>query len=491
MYAGRAGSFPAAPAIIPIGDLVSTRTVIVVGAGMGGLAAAIRLARRGFRVRLLEARPVTGGLAAGFEQDGLPFDAGPYILLDRPGLTWAFAALGLDLAEHVSLRRIQDVYEVASPGTPPVRIRASAEQTADGLEREWPGSGARYRAFVGRAWTAYRRLQPLLTGPRPGPLALLRGGAWRSAGFALRPLAAHLSRSGLPGPVVDALGIWTHVAAQRLETAPGVLAFVPALIHEVGAYYAEGGVGAVPRALESAAVAAGVEIERGVGVRRLLADGARVTGVETADGRAHQAAAVVSGAGGLKTYLDLGLPTPGAAAGELRTWPLQSPGVCAYLAARGDGGGPYLRFSLPGAGETCRLLIRPALLDSSVAREGWAPARLLSPMDHGQAEATGRAGQDAYLDRVLAEGWWREGLAEARVVRRRLPVDWGAEYGLYRDSMNPVMTSRLMRAGRLAHRSPHFRGLYLAGSATHPGQWVSFCAISGVLAADALAQDLG
>ena len=57
--------------------------------------------------------------------------------------------------------------------------------------------------------------------------------------------------------------------------------------------------------------------------------------------------------------------------------------------------------------------------------------------------------------------------------------------------MNPVMTARLMRAGRLAHRSPHFRGLYLAGSATHPGQWVSFCAISGVLAADALAQDLG
>jgi phytoene dehydrogenase-like protein len=55
--------------------------------------------------------------------------------------------------------------------------------------------------------------------------------------------------------------------------------------------------------------------------------------------------------------------------------------------------------------------------------------------------------------------------------------------------MNPVMTAAFMRAGRLAHRSPHARGLYLCGSATHPGQWVSFCAVSGVLAADRLRED--
>jgi phytoene dehydrogenase-like protein len=56
--------------------------------------------------------------------------------------------------------------------------------------------------------------------------------------------------------------------------------------------------------------------------------------------------------------------------------------------------------------------------------------------------------------------------------------------------MNPVMTARFMRSGRLAHRSPHLERLYLAGSSTHPGQWVSFCAISGVLAADRVLEDL-
>jgi len=53
-----------------------------------------------------------------------------------------------------------------------------------------------------------------------------------------------------------------------------------------------------------------------------------------------------------------------------------------------------------------------------------------------------------------------------------------------------VMTAKFMREGRLPHRSPDLRGLYLAGSATHPGQWVSFCAISGILAADCAREDL-
>ncbi|MCC2667728.1 MAG: hypothetical protein K0Q72_199, partial [Armatimonadetes bacterium] len=94
------------------------------------------------------------------------------------------------------------------------------------------------------------------------------------------------------------------------------------------------------------------------------------------------------------------------------------------------------------------------------------------------------------LDRILAEPWWREGLEEVSVLERRIPAGWGGEFRLYRDSMNPVMTARFMRAGRIAHRSPCVRGLYLAGSSTHPGQWVSFCAISGVLAADRIVEDL-
>jgi phytoene dehydrogenase-like protein len=119
----------------------------------------------------------------------------------------------------------------------------------------------------------------------------------------------------------------------------------------------------------------------------------------------------------------------------------------------------------------------------------WYPARLLGPMDHAKAQRMGATGQGEYLEKLLGEKWWQEGIEEYRVLARRTPGAWGAEYSLARDSMNPVMTAKFMREGRLAHRSPDVRGLYLAGSATHPGQWVSFCAISGVLAADCVRKD--
>ena len=138
-----------------------TPRVIIVGAGMGGLAAALRLAQRGFRVCVLEARASAGGLASGFEKDGFAFDAGPYILLDRNGLEWAFNELGLDLASSVALRKIEDVYEVTSESAS-VHFHSDIEETAASFERQWKGSGKQYKSFVESSLSVYERLRPLL-----------------------------------------------------------------------------------------------------------------------------------------------------------------------------------------------------------------------------------------------------------------------------------------------------------------------------------------
>jgi phytoene desaturase len=467
------------------------RHVLVIGAGMGGLAAALRLRNLGHAVRVLEAREGAGGLASGLQIEGFAFDGGPYILLDRPGLDWAFRVLGLVTEEQVALTRLQHVYDVSTADGPTARFHASLDETADGFERQWPRAGARYRAFVARMAEHNQRLRPLLYRSPGGPLSLLGGGAWRSAPLLLRSLGGVLRGSRLPRPLREALGIWTHVAGQPLAEAPSVLAFVPALVHEVGAFYARGGIASIPRALAAAAAAAGVEIEYGAAVRRIVCRDGRATGVETEDGRLLEADAVVSNAGGVGTYLDLAPDIPARASSSLRALPLQSPGVTAYVAARGDTRGAYLRFVLQHGPDPCRLLIRPAAVDPSLEKDGWWPARLLSPMDHARAQREGRAGQEAHLDRILDEPWWRASLDEVRVLGRRVPATWGAGFRLHRDSMNPVMTARLMRRGRIAHRSPWIRNLYLAGSSTHPGQWVSFCAISGVLAAERLHEDAG
>jgi phytoene dehydrogenase-like protein len=465
-----------------------TRSVVIIGAGMGGLAAALRLAQRGFQVRVFEASAGPGGLASSLELDGLSFDAGPYILLDRNGLEWAFEQVGLNLAASITLKRIEHVYQVAFDDGTPVSVFGDLDRTADCFEGQWPGCGARYRRFVRSTAKIYERLRSLLYVSPPAPTVLLRSGAWIHMNFLLRSLGSVLRRARLPHPVVEALGIWTHVAAQSLDQAPSPLAFVPALIHTTGAFYPLEGIGAIPQALARSASAAGVDFHYGVAVRAIKCQDGRARGIETAQGDYVAADAVLSNHSGIGTYLNL-VETLQPIRARLQRLPLQSPGVCIYLAVRNPSEDLYLRFLLPG-GETCRLLVTPSAVAPQLRQGGWWPARLIAPMPYSLAER-GAEAQREFLERVLAEKWWREHVGEHRLLATRTPADWGARHNLYRESMNPVMTSRFMRSGRIAHRSPWVKGLYLAGSSTHPGQWVSFCAISGILAADNICEDFG
>jgi len=455
--------------------------IAIVGAGMGGLAAAAFLSRRGRRVVVLEARSGPGGLASSFEAGGLRFDSGPYVLLDRPGLEWAFHEIGEELSSHLDLIRIDDIYQVEIEEGPVVSISASLEKTAAAAEALQSGAGAAYARFVDDVARVYEDLRPLLTISRPGAGALLRSGAWRHVPYLLRTLSGVLNRARLPEPLSRALSIWTHVAGQHPGEAPSPMAFVSALIHRHGTFVPRGGLGRIPLALEKIARAAGAEFRYGARVRKILASGGRVTGIDV-DGEKIAVDAIVSDVGGLRTYLELLDDTPESLRRRLDALPLQTPGVCAYLAIEGTPSPPFLKFRLPRQG-ACRLLILPGLVDPSLA----GTARLLGPVEMEWSRQAGPEGQSGYLDALRSEPWWKNGIVDARMVASRIPSQWGTDFNLFRDSMNPVMTAKFMRQGRLPHRSPAVKGLFLAGSSTHPGQWVSFCAISGVLAAKELA----
>jgi len=470
--------------------------IIVIGAGVGGLSAAIRLARQGYRVQVLEARPQAGGLASGFTAGGFTFDAGPYILLDKPGLEWAFGQLGI-AADTLPLTPIEHVYHVLHEDGRATAFNRSLATTAAGFETQFPGSGALYKAFVEKMLATHHNVQPLTFHSHPGVWDVLRNGSLGSVPFMLSSLASVLDKAQLPPALQASIGIWTHIAGQPMTQAPAPMAFVPGLFHGVGSYYPKGGMRAVPELLEREAQAVGVEFRYDTKIKAIVTAGDKVVWVETTEGETLPADVVVSDAAGIGTYVELleltSKSSNSLARGlqeyqkQLQKLPLQSPGTCAYLAVRGRQPPYYIRFKLRGAG--CTAFVQPGLLAPELAQDGWFPARLISPLAHADADALGAEGQRELIDQQLAEPWWQEGISEYKVLHRRTTFEWGRDYNLYRDSMNPVMTSRLMLKGRLAHRSPTVKGLYLTGSSTHPGQWVSFCAIAGVLAADCLTHD--
>lgn len=462
------------------------RPVLIIGAGIGGLSAGIRLARLGYAVQLLEARAGAGGLASDITAGAFGFDAGPYILLDKPGLDWALHQLAI-APEALRLLPIESVYHVLHEDGSTTAFDRSLPATAARFEATHPGSGARYQALVDRTFAIHQNLKPLTFNAQPNVLAVLRNGSLRQVPFLLRSLDSVLRQSGLPLALRQGISIWTHVAGQPVAQAPSPMAFVPGLLHHIGAYYPTGGMQAIAALLEKTAVAVGVTIRYGTRVTAIRTASRTVTGVQTAAGEFLPAGAVISNTNGIGTYTELVENFPLSRQASLEKLPLQSPGVCVYLAVKGRNPPYYIRFKLRGPG--CTAFVQPGLLEPGLAQDGWYPARLIAPLDHATAAALGPAGQHRLMDELLADPWWQANIDAYRVLHRRTTVEWGQEYTLYRDSMNPVMTARFMLKGRLAHRSPWVRGLYLTGSSTHPGQWVSFCAISGVLAADCLAHD--
>jgi len=446
-------------------------------------------------VQVLEARAQPGGLASGLNIDGFTFDAGPYLLLDKPGLTWAFGELGLQLEKCLDLVRIDQIYSVSYPDQPSVHINASLEETAERLNTDWPGAGKRYRRLMDYAEKAYQAFSPLQRVANPSAADLLHDRRWQRLPFLARSLSSVLRTTGLPEAVRNAIGIWTHVAGETLAQAPSPLLFLPALMHSVGAFYPQGGMGKIASLLTAEAEAAGVRFECGQKVIKISHAQGQVNGVTLSGGEFLPADAVVANAAALDVSLNLMDTASPKMRRRLENVRLQSPGVCAYLAVRRktpyirpQADSPYVQFRLPGAGQLCRFLVQPCVLAPELEKEGWQPARLLAPMRHDEAERVGLQGQQEYLNRLLDEPWWQEDFDEVRVLETCLPVEWGARYHLYRDSMNPVMTARWMGFDRFSHRNS-LSGLYLCGSATYPGYSVSFCTISGILAAKQMEED--
>ncbi|MFE2754738.1 phytoene desaturase family protein, partial [Actinosynnema sp. NPDC059335] len=265
-----------------------TDSVVVVGAGLSGLSAALHLRGAGHEVTVLEQHAHPGGLAGRLDVAGHRIDTGPTVLTMPDLLDEAFAAVGRRLADHLDLVPLHPAYRArfADGSTLDVHTDAAAMEEA---VRELAGDreARGYRAL--RSWLTrlYRVERDRFIGSAfDSPLDLVG-----------RDLLA-LARLGGFGSLSRAVGRFVHddrlrrvftfqalyagVSPADALAAYGVIAYMDAV---AGVWFPRGGMRAVPRALADAAEAAGVRFHYGAGVRELERAGARVTAVRTATDR--------------------------------------------------------------------------------------------------------------------------------------------------------------------------------------------------------------
>ncbi|MEV0590056.1 phytoene desaturase family protein [Nonomuraea cavernae] len=258
--------------------------VVVVGAGLGGLSAAVRLAAAGREVTVVEAGDGPGGCCGTANAGPYRFDTGPSVLTMPDVLADTFAAAGEDLAAWLPLRRLDPAYRLAFHDGSHLDIVSEREEMAEQVRRLCgPAEAGRYLAYRRRLgelfeaeWPAFIDADMTRARALVRPLALLRLAALGGFRRLDRLAAAHLTDERLiRAHTFQAL--YVGLSPQR---ALGVYAVIAHMDTVGGVYFPErGGMHAVPRALAALAEKKGACLRYGVRASRVEADGDGVTGV--------------------------------------------------------------------------------------------------------------------------------------------------------------------------------------------------------------------
>ena len=281
---------------------------VVVGGGVGGITAAIRLAAAGRSVALYERNAELGGKLATRERDGFTFDIGPSLLTLPSVFDEVFTLAGTSLAAEVDLVRLDPSFRYFWPDSSTVTFRDEPVATAEALDAFSPGSGAEYLEYLRRArsiWQVSERT--FFAGELGSPVSLLR--RMRSprdfARIDARRRLASRSQSAFTDPRMRQwLGRFATYSGSDPSLAPATLGCIAAVEADFGAWYVRGGLGALRDALGRVAQRCGVAVHTNREVTAVTATHRRVTGVKV-DGEHVAASMVFANADAEHVYRDL------------------------------------------------------------------------------------------------------------------------------------------------------------------------------------------
>lgn len=487
--------------------------IVVIGAGMGAMAAAARLAVAGHRVVVYERTETYGGAVRRFERDGFSFDTGPGLLPVPAVYRDLFIKTGKepleDLVELVqvdpSSRHVfADGTEVSLPNASRAGVVTALDEALGG------GAGQRWGDFLIRAREAWDRTRrPLLEEPLWTDWSVL-------AEQEPYPAVPHKKRlrTRRAGTLAE-IGAWelrderltalleSHALAYGLHprTAPASAAVLPYMEHAFGTWYVRGGIRELARAVYERCLARRVEFVFGAEVTRVLEKDGRAAGVELSDGTLVDADHVVADVDPARLRALTEHPLDGD--GDVRADP-GSPRPVRFtllLALRGphEAGAVHrtvvhapdreaeLDFLTSPGGDEPRcptvMVLRPD--DPALTPDGEHEAVVVSAVLSGEADWEEEGTSRRYTDFLLkAAESAVPGLRERLLWHEvRTPGDTESETGA-RFGTVPAPSLAAGR-GRFLHPANTTRlpGLYRVGGWSHPGGGLAHAGMSGALVA--------
>jgi phytoene desaturase len=484
------------------------RRAVVVGGGLGGLAAALRLAVAGWRVEVFERGPRLGGKMNTFEREGFRFDTGPSLITMPWVFEELFEAAGSSLSAHVELRQVSPLANyVYADGT---RLTYSSSlpdwlETVRRLEPRDCEGFLRFMRLGARLFELSRETFLRRTPLAPPDLRALKAirhmplrRAWGNYHSAVE---AHF-RSPHLRQLFDRYPTYVGSSPYR---SPATLAVIPYIEFAYGGWHVSGGLYRVVESLVGLAREAGVRLHTGAGVSRIEHDGRRVRGVRLDDGSAADADVVV---------MNGDAATTGALLGDSGGQPpiggrsLSGFVLLLGLKRRLEGLGHHtVYFSEDYRAEFSRLfeerrfpgdptvyVCAPSRTDASLAPEGCETLFVMAnaPACEGPWDEARTAEASARVFERLSKGGFplvKEDIVVSDVwTPARLAHDYASPFGSIYGTHSHGWRRAFMRP---PNRHTRIGGLYQVGGSSHPGGGTPTVLLSARIACELIARDEG
>jgi phytoene desaturase len=497
-------------------NLMKSRSVIVIGAGAGGIAAAAHLAQHGLRVTVVEKNARPGGRCGRFSRNGHHFDTGPTLFVMPLVYEAEFAALGVPMREALELQRVDPTYHLVFDDHSQLALTSDLNRMREQLENIEAGSfrgllryldegGRHYHLAMKRLVNRDFRKAWDFFSPSNWPLL-----------YQLKPLAKHYDNMSnyFSDPRLKAAFTFqdVYMGLSPFE-APATFSMMPYTELAHGVWYPRGGMYRVVEALLEIARAAGVTFEFGTAVEHIEvnAANAKAKGVFLEDGRRLTADAIVANADLPYVYNNL-LPQDASSRRLARKhfscsvisffWGLDKP----YPSLP-----PHTLFLADDYRENFDSIIDELTLPQNPSLYVHAPGRLDPAMAPPGKETLIAIVPVGHLDERGEQDWRQiRNRARGEVLRRLAglgigdleehlefevnytPPSWRKRYNLVKGATHGL-SHTLTQLGymRPGNRHPRYHNLYFVGASTHPGTGLPTALVSARLMASRLLEDAG
>lgn len=491
-----------------------SRSAIIIGAGIGGLATANLLAKAGFRVTVYEKNAQPGGRAGKLERDGFRFDTGPSWYLMPEVFEHYYQLLGTRASDQLDLVQLSPAYKVFFENAAPLTVSTDAKRDQAAFEAIEPGAGDKLHNYVQRGVLTYRLavdhfLYTNFTSLRDflAPNVLRYGP--RMLQMALTPIDRYIARS-FRDPRLQHILEYTMVflGASPYE-APALYSLMSALDFQEGVYYPRGGIYTIIDSLVALGTSLGVTYQYTAPVTHIEGADGTVSGITLQDGTTATADIVVSNA---DTYFtETRLLAPEHQTYPERYWQKREAGPSALLLYLGVKGAlPEIEhhsllfvdawrenfeaiYHTRQVPESASIyLARPSATDPTVAPPGHEALVVLVPLPSGISLSDKE--QEQLAEAYVAQITRMTGVDDlaSRIVSRTIvgPDDFARNFNAWRSTaLGPSHTLRQSALFRTGNKSKKLRNLYYVGGSTLPGIGLPMCLIGAELVYKHIAGD--